>query len=133
MAVLFPSSAGPKRRRRRSDAIVALKLRHAAALALLGWYLIAPPYIESEPHSGAPVINLDAPLSPWNPRGIFDSEIECGKARVRSNDDADRALGKIYKRSGRKPFRGFELTTAEYLESMTWTRCVLRDDPRLAR
>ncbi len=116
-----------------------MKLRHAAALALVGWYLIAPPYMESDlpPHSGAPDINLDAPLSATHPRGVFDSEIECGEARIRANNDADRALGKMYDRRRRKsdgvaePFRGFELSTAEYLESMMWARCVATDDPRL--
>jgi hypothetical protein len=115
----------------------SVKSNRAVVLALVGWYLIAPPYMEEEPHVGAPDINLDAPLSAWSPRGVFDSEIECGEARIRANNDADRALGKMYERSKRKsgglaePFRGFELSTAEYLESMMWPKCVASDDPRL--
>jgi hypothetical protein len=112
-------------------------LRHAAALALVVWFLIAPPYMEAEPHLGSPDINLDASLSAWRPRGVFNSEIECGEARIRTNNDAERALGKMYDRRRRKsdgvaePFRGFELSTAEYLESMMWARCVASDDPRM--
>jgi hypothetical protein len=30
-----------------------------------------------------------------------------------------------------KPFRGFELTTSEYLLSMMWAKCIASDDPRL--
>jgi hypothetical protein len=46
--------------------MAAMKLRHAAALALVVWYLIVPPPVI---HSSVPV-DLDAPLSKW---GIFSS------------------------------------------------------------
>ena len=46
--------------------MAAMKLRHAAALALVVWYLIVPPLVI---HSSVPV-DLDAPLSKW---GIFSS------------------------------------------------------------
>jgi hypothetical protein len=55
-----------------------MKLRHAAALALVGWYLMVPPPVI---HSSVPV-NLDAPLSEW---GIFsghDSAAECEQTLV---------------------------------------------------
>src|SRR5216683_7713449 len=43
-----------------------MKPRHAAALALVGWYVMVPPPVI---HSSVPV-NLGAPLSEW---GIFSA------------------------------------------------------------
>jgi hypothetical protein len=37
-----------------------MKLRHAAALALMGWYLLIPPTSRDYPMG-----NVDAPLSQW--------------------------------------------------------------------
>jgi hypothetical protein len=50
--------------------------RHAAALALVGWYLMVPPRAQD----GSP--NIRAPLSEWNQASIgFDTASECSKAR----------------------------------------------------
>jgi hypothetical protein len=43
------------------------KLQHAAALALLGWYLMTPPV----PDTGTPQYN--APLAQWDIQRVFDS------------------------------------------------------------
>ena len=50
-----------------------MKPRHAAALALVGWYLMVPPPVI---HSSVPV-NLDAPLSEWGIFSAQDSAAEC--------------------------------------------------------
>ncbi|MFZ0887809.1 MAG: hypothetical protein WA005_05095 [Candidatus Binataceae bacterium] len=47
-----------------------MKLRHAAALALVGWYLMVPPGEKS----GLPP---DAPLSQWRHIASFDSAGQC--------------------------------------------------------
>ena len=55
-----------------------MNARHAAALALVGWYLMVPPPV---PHSGLPV-DLDAPLSKWGLFSIHTSAAECEKGLV---------------------------------------------------
>ena len=91
--------------------------RHAAALALLGWYLMEPPplpdswWLQYWPWSTAHGWSLDAPLSHWTVRDEFETLKRCQD----------------------------ELTTtrrwnAEYLASSieAW-QCVATDDPRLAK
>ena len=55
-----------------------MNLRHAAALALVGWYLMTPPLSWS---SDRKVIgsDLSRPLSQWLPGLVFDTEAECNK------------------------------------------------------
>jgi hypothetical protein len=50
-----------------------MKPRHAAALALLGWYLMAPPVNPKLPEG----IDAEAPLSHWSIMGSFDTASEC--------------------------------------------------------
>jgi hypothetical protein len=50
-----------------------MKLRHAAALALVGWYLLMPP----AKHNGMPA---DVPLSRWRNFGAFDSAAQSESA-----------------------------------------------------
>jgi len=52
-----------------------MKLRHAAALALVGWYLMMPPSTSSGR------IQKDAPLSRWYIFTTFETKKECEKAR----------------------------------------------------
>jgi hypothetical protein len=49
--------------------------RHAAALALVGWYLIGPPMRSYEPA----VVDWNAPVSKWLPIGFFDTAEDCRK------------------------------------------------------
>jgi hypothetical protein len=49
-----------------------MKLCHAAAFALVGWYLVVPDVI---PHTHQP--DLSKPASKWAPYGPFSSQIEC--------------------------------------------------------
>lgn len=58
--------------RDRSD---KMKPRHAAALALVGWYLMMPP-VTSDGR-----IQKDAPLSRWYIFSNFETKEECEKAR----------------------------------------------------
>jgi len=60
-----------------------MKSRHAAALALVGWYLMIPPmglHVEVE---------YNAPLSQWDMMGSFDSADECEKAYQQYNEAGD--------------------------------------------
>ena len=50
-----------------------MNLRHAAALALVGWYLMIPP----EVGYGPPIIQYQAPLTEWIRAQTLDSEKAC--------------------------------------------------------
>jgi hypothetical protein len=93
--------------------------RHAAALALIGWYLMVPPPVV---HNRLPV-DLEAPLSDWRLFSTHDSAAECmqglvafykaAKAELRANpgDDSDRT-------------RFYQLENSQ---------CVASDDARLKK
>jgi hypothetical protein len=59
---------------------MSMNLRHAAALALVSWYLMVPPWTAG--HDGRPIQPLVAdsyaPLSKWATEGSFDSAADCG-------------------------------------------------------
>jgi hypothetical protein len=62
-----------------------VNLRHAAALALVGWYLVTP---HTFPNSREP--NLSMPLSQWSRIGPVPSKSDCEarlSASMRKNDD----------------------------------------------
>ncbi|HEY6420006.1 MAG TPA: hypothetical protein VIX59_13465 [Candidatus Binataceae bacterium] len=48
-----------------------MKLCHAAALALVGWYLMMPPQTPDD------VYITNAPLSHWHVQRAFDTATEC--------------------------------------------------------
>ena len=58
-----------------------MTLRHAAALALVGWYLMVPPATAPNGTKGAKLMT-DAPLSRWFMHGSFDSAKQCEEAGV---------------------------------------------------
>jgi hypothetical protein len=65
---------------RRSGNLMSMKPRHSAALALVGWYLMAPPFdrVTLTFRNDVPVSewdNLDAVHLHWE--GEFDSKNEC--------------------------------------------------------
>lgn len=51
------------------------KIRHVAALAFVGWYLMMPPDSTKIPHE----VDSDAPLSRWTVVATFDTEDNCEK------------------------------------------------------
>jgi hypothetical protein len=50
-----------------------MKLRHAAALALVGWYLMLPPRRSGSLNS----FDANAPLSQWSVYRSYDSDGDC--------------------------------------------------------
>jgi hypothetical protein len=52
-----------------------LKLSHAAALALVGWYLMVPPWARVAPRP-----DEQAPVSKWSNTATFDSAAKCNEA-----------------------------------------------------
>ena len=53
-----------------------MKSRHAAVLALIGWYLMLPPL-----GSGSDVYDKGALLSKWRQTSTFDSAEDCQRHR----------------------------------------------------
>ncbi len=88
-----------------------MKFCHAAALALVGWYLMQPPMLSSggEDHS--------ASLAKWAIIGSFDAAKECEAYR-------DRHIKAFL------PFIGQNDKKREVLLDST---CIATEDPRLAK
>lgn len=61
-----------------------MKLRHAAALALVGWYLMVPPLIANPNPTTGGQLEVSAPLSKWEIVRSFDTAAECNEARQRT-------------------------------------------------
>jgi len=89
-----------------------MKPRHAAALALVGWYLLEPPFVRLP--NGQYDALIHAPLSKWYHVASLDSARDCEIARqlrIRAAEDpaADQIVAAI----------------GQYCE------CIATDDPRL--
>ena len=83
-----------------------MKFRHAAALAWVGWYLLAPPSGSDDK------IVATAPLSQWINHHSYDSAAHC-EARRREIINA---------------LPDSEPEATEYFKA---SRCISTDDPRL--
>lgn len=108
-----------------------MNVRHAAALALVGWYLMVPPASDwtrwqqtlasTKPQQGGGDYDVfgffGAPLLKWKQQGEFDSQTDCEKARqqLRTRDGTD---------ANQSP-RNAKQYTADH----AW--CIATDDPRL--
>jgi hypothetical protein len=88
-----------------------MRLRHAAALALVGWYMIIPPTSHEYPMG-----NVNAPLTEWVKRPtLYRNQEECEHVldrQTRLRNARNRQVQVRFKRQ--------------------W-QCVAADDPRLAK
>ena len=92
-----------------------MKLRHAAVLVPIGWYLMVPPIAGNH-------TNPSAPLSSWRmTAGSYDTAIECRKVLEDSTRDAIKAL---------QDPRVLPFTRSASLQVLD-AACVASDDPRL--
>jgi hypothetical protein len=93
-----------------------MNLRHAAALALVGWYLMVPPVVCEK---GKCTAELNAPFSQWHrSRKSAGSESNCEEARPRVRAAVDKAIKDVSARP-------------EFDKALTAGLCVSSDDPRL--
>ena len=99
-----------------------MKLRHAAALALAGWYLMAPGsadwvtfqhYTQGGDYSGP----IYSPLKDWDRIGAFDTAAKCRTARWRLERKDAPQPGSVA-----KTFAQFQARGAQ---------CIRSDDPSL--
>jgi hypothetical protein len=94
---------------------------HAAALVLVGWYLMVPPLkIEGPPDDPKTPVDVDtkAPLSQWKNIGSFDTAKQC-------YDYPEHFLGML--RSNGKEHGGDAMAKYWFDHS----QCIATDDPRL--
>ena len=92
-----------------------MTLRRAAALALVGWYLMVPP-IELSPR-GERAFNLYAPLSQWYRWDFYQTARDCW--------EVDRDL--FLRSQSVLRIDPMDDAVNEYLEAP----CIASDDPRL--
>jgi hypothetical protein len=103
-------------------------LRHTAALALVGWYVLIPPVFS--PMGGHPRSSndLSAPLNRWDIWGTpFDSETSCRKEKERLRSEAPLRL----KFAHEHPDQYGNIVAIA--EAWQFAECVATDDPRLRR
>jgi hypothetical protein len=100
-----------------------MNLRHAAALALVGWYLMVPPLRHGRP-TGADAVGPEAPLWLWQNMGSFDSAADCYKYK---NFLSDRHAAGENAQGGTLP----PDLKAEFQAEDSDAKCIATDDPNL--
>ncbi|MGA9884041.1 MAG: hypothetical protein WBQ34_10010 [Candidatus Acidiferrales bacterium] len=85
-----------------------MKLRHIAALALVGWYLMVPPIVQK---NGKYQYDYAAPLSKWTEEDAFDTASDC-------KEDRETLV---------KASKGWGTSATDTAQE----RCIATDDPRL--
>ena len=97
-----------------------MTIRHPAALALVGWFLMVPPAIP-----GTREVNQSAPLSQWKIRRKFPHSQGCEIAKARLHDQA---LAAQTENDAMNPRRG-GIPALHCI--LCQAQCVAEDDPRL--
>jgi hypothetical protein len=102
-------------------------LRHAAALVLVGWYLLIPPVFS--PMGGHPRAfnDLNAPINRWDIQGSFNSDASCEKEKARIRKEAPLRLNFAHEH----PEQDQNGNIAAVAEAWQRSECVASDDPRL--
>ena len=97
--------------------------RHAAALALVGWYLMVPPI--RTPKDDKPYLDEHAEYGSWKTLHTFETQDQCEVVRNRTKKDARR--GELTVFSDNFPVRDSALWLAQEAD----LECIATDDPRL--
>jgi hypothetical protein len=93
-----------------------MKLCHAVALALVGWYLMVPPIPKGQ------IPDTSVPLSEWSLSASFDTAKECEKGRVDN-------WSLFHKLSLAHP----NPDTISAVQAAVEAACIATDDPRLKK
>jgi len=91
-----------------------MKPCYAAALALVGWYLMVPPVM------GKGLPDKTAPLSKWEIEYSFDTADDCSTSQHKFSDDGMR-------RAELKKSRQDVILGIQFMDAT----CIATDDPRL--
>jgi len=105
-----------------------MNVRHAAALALVGWYLMVPPMdncvgvIKEKPCA-------DSPLATWSVQSKFSSEAACQENK-RIGDEKARGYLMMLAARNRQSSSRASFGESTYMWYLT-AKCIASDDPRL--
>ena len=105
-----------------------MNIRHAAVLALVGWFLIHAPEVSDSPLR----FDIDAHLAKWTVLASFDSEEKCNTALderflKRIGFDPQTPTRKLSSQE-----EGIRRVLLKYARQETEAeRCIKADDPRL--
>jgi hypothetical protein len=100
-----------------------MKPRHAAALALVGWYLMMPP----TPQDPSLLADPTPSLSVWFLKQSFDTAKECEHTRRAEDHEAEREMHDIAKARAIET----EIERVQILMQSIFSQCIATDDPRL--
>lgn len=89
---------------------------HAAALALVGWYFISPPFDQNH----KPL--TEAPLSEWHQWRSFDTSADCEAYKQATMTKAENGAYDSVSGSENRPL---------FVGNLEHSLCVATDDPRL--
>ena len=122
-----------------------MRPRHAAALALVGWYLMVPPvgharirdllhWIDSRVVV-TDECNPDAPISEWKQFEAYETLSDCKTNREKAADQTKEKLkvaDKIVREAlGGQPSKEEIQRDQAEVTCATYARCIETDDPRL--
>jgi hypothetical protein len=100
---------------------------HAAALALVGWYLMMPPV---STYNGKAFVDSEAPLWEWKGiGGRLNSIADCENAKQKSQKQAQHDNETGLETAARMDANPPDQALAQF-ESARSMRCVSTDDPR---
>jgi hypothetical protein len=105
-----------------------MNLRHAAALALVGWYLMVP-----RPFPDNPLPQWEAPISEWDRYGDFASKARCEAKQakmIRDTSDQKTCAEILGKAKQNVPGIPDDMLCARIEEYIDISKCVASDDPR---
>ena len=106
-----------------------MKARDAAALALVGWYLILPP-VHRRYYDSKPFVDKQTSIRNWEVRGNFDSVTDCAKAIKQSQVNAQHQREADLEKAARMDANIKDESTATFQATRLMT-CIPQDDPRL--
>jgi hypothetical protein len=101
--------------------------RHAAALALVGWYLMVP---RVSTYGGKTFVDSHASVERWVKSSFFRSAVDCEKARVKSLKNAQGDEDRNLEEAARADANLDDRTIAGFKAARLGI-CVSEDDPRL--
>jgi hypothetical protein len=108
-----------------------VKPRHAAALSLVGWYLMLPPLADRAYDLSQPrLIEGDAPLSEWIIKRAYDTAEECVKAQKALHDDSYPIESKYVNSNHEDADSTERIKTIDIVQNLQ-AECIETDDPRL--
>jgi hypothetical protein len=95
-----------------------MKIRHAVAPALIGWYLMVPPLVNA-PYK----IDTEAPLANWKVHQTFGTAEECNNSLLAAKNK--------YEHTASAPLGSIEKGTRAFALQMTFAQCVSSNNPNL--